>query len=522
LIKEKKPDVTVQIVGKGDAIPFYRQLATELSLDKNVTFITDRQGEQMVPVYQAAKIIVLPSKTEAESFGMVLAEAMACGVAAVGSRIGGIPNVIQHNETGILVPPNDGAALSKSILELLAQPERAHQLAHKGMLSIKEKFTLSKMTETNIDLLHTIAKKDIVHISAYYPPHLGGMELAIEMLTRKLYDKGYRISVITSAIGNETAHSSYISPFPVARLRAFVAVSTPIIPGLLWKLLRASPRSVFHVHVAQAGIPEVAFIAAKIRRIPLVLHVHGDVEASSAAGFLLPLYKKLFLGFVLRHAQAVIVPTPTYQKTMTKRYKLKNAVHAIPTGIDERYFLADYKKKSQKHFTVLYVGRLTVEKNVDLLIKAMQNVGHSVHFIIIGDGLLRRSLEKTARKNNTQDCIITFAGRKSSDELLAYYQKADVLVLASNYESQSLVVLEAMAAGTPVIVADVPAVNEIVGDAGILTAKTVDAFSAAITTLIENPNQRLALAQRGKQRAKAFSWSTLTNKFEDVYDTLEK
>lgn len=524
LVKEKKPGVTVRIVGSGDAVETYRQLAQELSIEENINFITNKRGEQMVELYQAAKIIVLPSKTEAESFGMVLAEAMACGVAPIGSRIGGIPNVIQHKENGLLVPPSDAKTLSVSILKLLEDAEYRQELADRATLSVKEKFTLQTMLEVNSRLLFAVAKKEIVHISAFYPPHLGGMEHAIRMLTMKLHEDGRKVRVVTSAIGGSKKNQAIPrSPFVVTRLRALVVASTPIMPRLLWVLLRQSPRSLFHVHIAQAGIPETAFLAAKLKRIPLVLHLHGDVEASSVAGFLLPLYKKIFLGFVLRRADAVIVPTETYRRMMTKRYRLKNTVHVLPAGIDEQYFLAENSKSNNNGvFTVLFVGRLAIEKNVSLLIQAIQKVKHPIHFIIVGDGPLRRPLEKEAGLNKTQKYTITFAGRKSSEELIGFYKQADALVLASNYESQSLVVLEAMAVGVPVVVANVSAVNEIVGEAGMLVDKAATAFTEAITFLIENPKIRLAYAEKGKARAREFSWDTLTHKFEGIYDNLEK
>ena len=520
LVKKELPHIAVSVVGRGDAVELYRQLAKDLSIEENVTFITNKHGKQMVSMYQAAKIIALPSKTEAESFGMVLAEAMACGVTPIGSRIGGIPNVINHEENGLLVPPNDAMALCEAILRLLRDTAYRDKLAKKAISSVGEKFTLQDMIRKNTALLYGLARKEIVHVSAYYPPHLGGMELAVSMLVDKLYDSKRRVRVVTSNIGSNdapVASSSFVK-----RLRAFEMASTPIMPMLLWHLLRQSPQSIFHVHVAQAGIPEVAFLAAKLKRLPIVFHVHGDVEASSAAGFLLPLYKKVFLGFVLRRAQAVIVPTMTYKRDLGHRYRLKNPVYVVPAGINERFFHASRTKKNNTRFTVLFVGRLTVEKNVDLLIKAVQKVTHPIDFIIVGDGVLRGLLEKLAKESVSADCTISFAGRKTPDELGSYYAQADVLVLASNYESQSLVVLEAMASGTPVVVANVPAVNEIVGEAGILAEKTVDAFCEALTQLIENPDKHAELIKKGKERARQFDWSMLIRTFEDIYNDLEE
>jgi glycosyltransferase involved in cell wall biosynthesis len=520
LLKEDMRSFTAQIIGKGDAFDDYKQLAKDLNIADNIEFLTDLQGEAVIPFYQQAKIIILPSKTEAESFGMVLAEAMACGVTAIGSRIGGIPNVIEHNVSGLLVPPNDPSELHKAIRNLLNDPKKRAALSKNGVDRIRTQFTLKQMLQTNIELLRQLSERQIVHIAAYYPPNLGGMELAASMLTEKLHATGHRVAVVTSKPDMATIDTSHeVAPenFPVTRLPATTIASTPLMPRLLWTLLRTSHRSIFHVHIAQAGIPEVAFLAAKLKRIPIVMHLHGDVEASSAAGILLPLYKKIFLGFVLRHADTVIVPTKNYKNTMRRRYNLKNDVRIIPTGIEEKYFLEKDNHVPSDRTTILYAGRLSVEKNIPLIIEAVQAVSRPIHLIIAGDGPLQESLQKLAAKNTTTQKI-ELIGRKTSDELLAYYQSADIFVLASNYESQSLATLEAMASGTPVIVANVPAVNEIVGEAGVLVEKTVAGFAQAITQLIEDPAHKESLSKKGRARAEEFSWDTLLSKFEDVYD----
>lgn len=512
-----KPLIRAAIIGKGDAVAEYQSFVKAHGLDKNVEFITTLTGEEVIPYYQRAKIVVLPSKTEAESFGMALAEGMASGAAAIGSRIGGIPSVIEHEKSGLLVTPNNTEELAMSIRRLLNNPELREMLAKNGTTQIREQFSLESMLEKNTALLEAATKKPIVHVVAYYPPYMGGMESATSMLTHRLHDRGRVISVVTS---RETATQTKITfPFTVQRLRTFTVASTPLIPRLFFALFKTPSNSIFHIHIAQAGIPEVAFLAAKLRRIPVIMHLHGDVEASSSAGILLPLYKKIFLGFVLRHATSVIVPTKTYQKTITKRYGLKNQVHVIPTGVDESFFFEKQSTTPRASTTILYTGRLTVEKNIDLLIEAVGKVKYPIRFVIAGDGPLRQTLEKKAKEAASSQHI-EFVGRKSAKELQQYYNDADIFVLASNYESQSLSTLEAMASGTPAIVANVDAVNEIVGEWGIVTEKSARGFTEAITMLIENPVYHAELSQKAKQRAEEFSWQTLLPKFEDVYDSL--
>jgi glycosyltransferase involved in cell wall biosynthesis len=516
-LKQTRPTFQAKIIGSGDAVESFQQIVQKNELANNIEFVTTLRGPEVVPYYQRAKMVILPSKTEAESFGMVLAEGMACGAVAVGSRIGGIPNVIEDGKSGVLVTPGDAQDLARAINRLLDNSALRERLAKHGATRVKEHFSLESMVRQNTELLEAAAKRHIIHVVAYYPPYLGGMEAATSMLTQRLHKAGRRITVVTSK--EKLSQTRLLFPFSVRRLSALTLASTPLMPGLLFTLLRMPRNSVFHVHIAQAGIPEVVFLAAKLRRLPVVAHLHGDVEASSAAGLLLPLYKKLFLGFVLRRADSVIVPTKTYAKTMKARYHLANSVHVIPTGIDESFFFEKTPKESRSETTIVYGGRLTVEKNVDLLLEAVAKVPHPIRFIVVGDGPLRKRLEKQARlHSNTQH--IEFVGRKSSEEMRLYYNQADIFVLASDYESQSLVTLEAMASGTPVIVANVDAVNEIVGAWGVLAEKSVDGFAHAITRLIEDPTRQTELTEKSKERAAQFSWQTLLKKFEDVYDSL--
>jgi glycosyltransferase involved in cell wall biosynthesis len=513
LLKNDNPAFTAQIIGKGDALDDYKQLAKNLGIDTNITFLSNLKNDQLVPFYQQTKMIVLPSKTDAESFGMALAEGMACGAVAIGSRIGGIPNVIQHRKSGLLVPPNNPRKLCQAIQTILDDPKQAKTYSKNGLDRVRTQFTLKTMLRTNIDLLQQAARRPIVHISAFYPPDLGGMEYSAYMLTNLLHSQGHVVQVVTSQPAQPTQTTS---DFDITRLPARVVASTPIMPRLLITLLQTSPRSIFHVHIAQVGIPEIAFIAAKLKRIPIIMHLHGDVQASSAAGILLPLYKKIFLGFVLRHADAVIIPTQTYKMTMQKRYRLRGDVRVIPTGIEPRFFFTKDKPTVSDRTTVLYVGRLAIEKNIPLLIQAVQAVKHPLHLIIAGDGPLEKSLQ-TLVNQHTGEQHIELVGRKTSDELLSYYRAADIFVLASNYESQSLATLEAMASGTPVVVANVAAVNEIVGDAGVLVEKTAASFTHAINQLIENPAHTRALSDKAVSRASQFSWPTLLRTFEDTY-----
>jgi glycosyltransferase involved in cell wall biosynthesis len=124
LVARDVPDAVVELVGSGDDVEDLRSYARRRGDASMVHFRGALGGPDLAAAYRGARVVVLPSLTESESFGIVLLEASASGVPTVGSRIGGIPTIIRDGETGLLVPPGDSKALADALISLLTQDER--------------------------------------------------------------------------------------------------------------------------------------------------------------------------------------------------------------------------------------------------------------------------------------------------------------------------------------------------------------------------------------------------------------
>ncbi len=111
------------IVGSGELMTDYKNLAGELNIDKKVWFTGQQTNDELLRLYQSAYVFCLPSIDKTEAFGIVLLEAMACGVPTIASNLPGVRSVVSHEQTGLLVKPNSVSDLAKQLDFLLTHEE---------------------------------------------------------------------------------------------------------------------------------------------------------------------------------------------------------------------------------------------------------------------------------------------------------------------------------------------------------------------------------------------------------------
>ena len=136
------PSVKFLIVGDGPLRQRLEDQAKNLNIHPAVIFTGTRKD--IPEILSLMDVFVLPSHTR-EGLGIAIIEAMAAERPVVATDIGGIPEVVNNSETGLLVPPGDPKALSIAIIELLQDPSRAKTMGEKGRIRVKEKFTVKKM-----------------------------------------------------------------------------------------------------------------------------------------------------------------------------------------------------------------------------------------------------------------------------------------------------------------------------------------------------------------------------------------
>jgi glycosyltransferase involved in cell wall biosynthesis len=355
----------------------------------------------------------------------------------------------------------------------------------------------------------------ILQIAPYYPPHLGGMERVVESLAAGLGER-HQVQVLTTNIGADgTPRRSRQGGVTIHRHRSVELAHTPVALGLALSLLRQPRTAIVHLHSAHALMPELVALTAGARRQRFVLHFHLDVDATGRLGWLLPAYKKHVFGRVLRTAAAVLVLTPAQAEFVQSTYGVpQQRVFVVPNGVDRAYFMP-IRQPTDRPLELLYVGRLSPQKNVGRLLDAMNLVRERVRLRIVGDGELRQSLEAQATRLSLTD--VAFRGPKLGPDLVRAYAEADAFVLPSDKEGMPLVALEAMAAALPIVATDVPGNAELLGDVGLLSAPDPAALAAAIDAVAGDPELRLRLSRRSATAAPAYAWDAVVRTVEEVY-----
>lgn len=362
----------------------------------------------------------------------------------------------------------------------------------------------------------------ISQISSYYPPHIGGLENVAKEISERLAKREHQVEVFTSNVGcPKDKQLKSTKNLKIHYLKAKEFAHTPIIPSLYKELMKIPQDSIMHVHFAQAYVPEVVYKVWKKRKISYIVHVHGDAEPSSFLGkIILKPYKRIFLKRFLKHANKVIVLTEGYKELISKLYSIdKNKIIVIPNGVGEKFFTKNKHQNKIPH--LLFVGRISIEKNLPRLIESVALCKSKFVLDIVGDGELLEETKKLVKQKNLKNVI--FHGRKTGKDLIKIYKNSDAFISTSNGEAFSLTILEAMASKLPIIASDVKGNRDVVRGVGILVNPlTPENFAKEIDRLFLDRELYNRLSKQSLKFANEHKWGNVIKQLEDLYRTLKK
>jgi len=211
--------------------------------------------------------------------------------------------------------------------------------------------------------------------------------------------------------------------------------------------------------------------------------------------------------FIVRRADSIRVESPVERDRLIRLGISADRIRVIPLLVDlERFARADpapARARLGHHPVVFYAGRLSAEKNLPLLLEAAARV--ALHrpdalFVLAGDGPQRPHLERLAAHLKLSS--VRFLGVVPREELPAYFAACDLFVLPSRYEGIPTVLIEAAAAGKPVIATPLRNATDVMtpGDTGFIVERTAEALAERIIFLLDHPDTARAMGQRGRAK----------------------
>lgn len=312
-----------------------------------------------------------------------------------------------------------------------------------------------------------------------YPPYINGVSTSVYNLREALKKLGHTVYIVTvndSIIKHEYDDKEKILRIPGIPIGIYDYRLSEIYPVSTVRIIKKWKLDVIHSHT-EFGVGIFARILAKKFKIPLVHTYHTlyeDYTHYITHNHFNKLSKKIVKDltkvYCVKTAKETIVPTDKIYKLFKEKYMITKNVSVIPSGIDiERFFeenveqdkVERIKEKygiTKDDFTIIFVGRLAQEKNIEFLLNAQQKLIekriNNIKLLIVGDGPDKENYINITRKLNIFDKVI-FTGKIEQDKIQYYYQCADAFVTASNSETQGLTVIEAMAAGVvPICIND--------------------------------------------------------------------
>jgi len=156
-VRSRIPDATLLIAGEGPERPRLISEIARLGLESSVTMLGHISRQELEQRFAGAWVQVVPSRWE-EPFGLTAAESMMRGTAVIASNTGGLAEFVRHNETGILVPPQDPRALAEALGSVLGKPELARHLGLEGRAFALQHLTMDTFVDRFVELYELLCQ----------------------------------------------------------------------------------------------------------------------------------------------------------------------------------------------------------------------------------------------------------------------------------------------------------------------------------------------------------------------------
>ncbi|MBW3605155.1 MAG: glycosyltransferase [Actinobacteria bacterium] len=513
------PDTaTLTVVGEGSHRARLMDLSERLGIGPRVRF-TGRVDNVTTLLSQADAYLA----TAVEAFGLATLEAMSAGLPVLGTGEGGVTDLVAHGATGLLVDATP-SALAAGLIHLVNAPEQARAWGVEGAHRARRHFSVETMAAGTRDAYTRALAVEPGRPRVLRVYH-SGVVSGYRERDRELRRSGADVTLLTPRRWPHGGHHVHLE----AGGDDFVAAARTVgrhpalfvyDPRPLLHLLRRHRFDVLDIHEEPHSLS-----AAQVRLLGRLLQPHAPFLLYTAQNIdkRYPWPFRALERAALRGASA-IYPCSIEAGAVLRRKGFTGRLAVLPLGAATRQFTPRTNDDGERtRLRIGYVGSLTEQKGVHVLLRALAELEGSWSLDVVGDGPRRASLRAEAAALGTAD-LITFHGALPHDSLPARYRSLDVVVVPSLptpgvREQFCRVAVEAMASGVPVVASRSGALPEVVGDAGVLVPPGDErALRAALRALLTDPERRAELRRRGVLRAQRFDWAQVARMHAALYE----
>ncbi len=365
----------------------------------------------------------------------------------------------------------------------------------------------------------------IAHLTPVFPPYRGGMGSVAYHQAEALADLGVQVTVFTPASDTPRLTPRGVEVVELTPLLRYGnAACLPQILG------RCRDFDIVHLHYPFFGTAELAAARRLIGGPPLFVQYQMDVVGVSWKATLFEWHRRLAFPAILRAADRILVTSLDYAESsqfLGKRMpSLDERVRVLPAGVDTAVFQPRDRAAARRDLRlpdgplVFFLSRLDRAhyfKGLHVLVRALRNVPDAT-LVVGGAGELQPRYESHAAEHLGRRAL--FVGDISDRDLPSYYAAADVVVLPSvdRTEAFGLVLLEAMACGTPVVASRLRGVQTLVEDGRsgyLVTAGNEAELADRIGDALRNRDE---LGRRARESVAAFGWHGIASRLKEIYE----
>lgn len=442
------PRVHFWIVGCGVQEEYLKTLVEELGLSSRVVFLGQLDHVEIAGLFTKAHIFIRPSLSE--GLGSSFLEAMAAGLPIIATPVGGIPDFLENNETGIFVEVKNPPSIARAVERLISDPVLYSRISEKGARLAREKYDWANIAEVfsrRAFRVDTASHPRVLIAASIYPPDGGGPATHAKHAFEDLPGWGVETRLVTfrsvRIFPPGMSHAIYfaklfLAAFRVEAIYAYDALSAGFPAALVARILRKR----FIVRIGGDRLWERAYEKNTTRDSMAEFYASGAAQRFFA-------YR--IIRWVLGRADRLVVPSPA-------TLRLYHAEYGVPLSriavIYNPVRAASDTMPPEMPPTLLFSSRLTRYKNLPFVLRSLsvlKKEGLSFVFLVLGDGPERESLEAMVRELDLEDSV-NILGYVSSGEVHYLTKKSYASIAPALTEFHPNYVLDGISHGKPFLI----------------------------------------------------------------------